>query len=355
VIAALNASGIPYCVLGENNNGLAFTGSDMDFVVRPMDVYKIPGLLAAAAARAGARVVQAIRHESSACYFVLARQRGSTVTFFHPDCTTDYRRDTRLWLYAGELLDGRQAGEDGVLRPAPPVNFRYYLMKQVLKGTLSDEQWHRLRELQAARPCGSNLQQLGSKEIADGLERALAHDDGEWLRQNRPCLLGQLKASPYREPLLARLRAWLDEAARLARRILQPTGLLVRIEGGSAAERSELATRLANAMVPAFRRRRVMDGSPPGYASRPPLAPTWLQTLTALIASTLVVTTNRASWMPRLFRSLDITLTPGSLPEHNLRDAIGMMLAYLERRTARRVGLIVPRRMQLTAAEREAC
>jgi hypothetical protein len=61
-----------YCVLGACND-LPAVHSDIDFMVAPEDFGRLPQILATIAAGAGFRLVQALRHETTACYFVLAQ------------------------------------------------------------------------------------------------------------------------------------------------------------------------------------------------------------------------------------------------------------------------------------------
>ena len=58
--------------------------SDVDFMVRPQDAGTIAGLLREVARRTDALLVQAIQHETTAWYFVLAKQVGGAVAYLHP-------------------------------------------------------------------------------------------------------------------------------------------------------------------------------------------------------------------------------------------------------------------------------
>ena len=76
VVRALNHSKLPYCILGAADGMPERADSDMDFVVRPCHFSFVPQLLASAAASAGAQLVQAIQHETTAAYFVLCQTAG---------------------------------------------------------------------------------------------------------------------------------------------------------------------------------------------------------------------------------------------------------------------------------------
>lgn len=149
-IATLNRSQLPYCLLGAPDAAEVVSDSDVDFVVRPNDYQRLPQLLAAAAASVGAQLVQGIEHETTATYFALALQQHGQLAFLHPDCTTDYRRQGRLWISSEDLLRERRCAPGGYFRPAPDVDFKYYLTKQVLKHNVSQNRWRKLSTLYQA-------------------------------------------------------------------------------------------------------------------------------------------------------------------------------------------------------------
>ena len=89
-------------------------------------------MLLEVARRCGALLVQAIQHETGAWYFVLAQQVNGEVAYLHPDCSTDYRRDGRLWLAAEQFSKNRQRYKTFFV-PAMADEFLNYLTKKILK------------------------------------------------------------------------------------------------------------------------------------------------------------------------------------------------------------------------------
>ena len=73
-----------------------------------------------AASAAGASLVQAIQHETTATYFILARADGGQLAYLDVDCYTDYRKDNRTWLLADEVIANRRT----VSRLLPAVDSR---------------------------------------------------------------------------------------------------------------------------------------------------------------------------------------------------------------------------------------
>ena len=144
-IEKMNAAQIPYCLLNGFQSYPEVITSDVDFMVHPRNAERIAPLLQEVAARCNALLVQAIRHETGAWYFVLAKQTASGVVYLHPDCSADYRRDGRLWLEADQVLQKRRPYKTFFV-PAMTDEFLYYLIKKVLK------QQHHARATCSASP-----------------------------------------------------------------------------------------------------------------------------------------------------------------------------------------------------------
>ena len=254
VIAQLNSAEVPYCVLGRHESQAASHASDIDFMFHPRDAGRIAPLLAQAAKSAGAYLIQSIQHETTGCYFVMAKQDEGEVGYLDPDCACDYRRQGRLWLSAENLLARSRRSRD-IEVPAVSDDFTYYLIKKVLKQSLAGFQLRRLRHLyqRAPVPCRAEILRFWSLETVHGVERALVEDDLRWFQLQMPRLLAELRASRPAESLGQRLVQRFRDAVRTARRALYPTGMSVLICGGGTARRTEIAEGLVRQLAPAFR------------------------------------------------------------------------------------------------------
>jgi hypothetical protein len=326
-VRELNASKLPYCVLGTAADAPERGESDMDFVVRPGDYSAVPQLLASAAASVGGKLVQAIEHETTATYFVLAKQQGEIVAFLHPDCTTDYRRQRRLWMSSEELLRGRRRVPGGHFRPAPDVELKYYLIKQVLKQTLSDAQWRKLVALREASPLPQNAFRMWRRSTAAQIEQAILNHDRTGLRELLPHCNHQLSNTSPPECTLGRSGSFILDCARVVKRITQATGLFVQITNGNREQQTELACKLATTLAPAFRRASVVASGNPA------------KVLPALIESTLIVSPQEAIPFRTLYGGVDIHWQPASAATEHLEYAITMVLSHLAHRTTRRLKL----------------
>ncbi|MGO9515807.1 MAG: phosphotransferase family protein [Candidatus Korobacteraceae bacterium] len=255
VIAQLNSAGVPYCVLSGHENHAAKSSSDVDFMFASRDISRVAPLLAQAARKTGANLIQAIRHETNSWYFVMAKDDGSEIGYFDPDCTTDYRAQGRLWLSAEKMLARRRRQRD-LYVPAVADEFTYYLIKKVLKQSIDDFQLRRLRHLYQRDPsnCREEIGRFWSGTTVRGIERALVASDVAWFQSAMPGLFAELKASAPVETLGQRVVQRLRDGMRVLDRILRPTGMFVMACGGEKALGLAIAERLLQQLAPAFRR-----------------------------------------------------------------------------------------------------
>ena len=273
VIDQFNRAELPYCILSGYQEYPDRIPSDVDLMVRPADMPRMSTLLTQAAERCGARVLQAIQHETSACYFVLAKEGGRQIGFFNPDCCSDYRRRARLWLPADAILAARRPYKNFYL-PSVRDEFIYYLIKKILKRSMHACHLRRLHGLyqRAPQDCGRWLCRFWSARTADALKQALVEQDLSWFVSNSEFLLSELEASCPVERPLARFASGLRRIAVSLRRILQPTGMCVIVAGEDKAQAWKIATALQQSLDPAFRWTSAVQGVPEQTCGGPHLA-----------------------------------------------------------------------------------
>jgi len=265
-VGELNRAEVPYCLLSGYENYPDPNDTDVDFMVGPQDAVGVPRVLRAAARQTGASLVQVLQHETTAWYFVLAKQVGSRVAYLHPDCSTDYRREGRLWLRSREVLMGRRRlGKTFV--PAKPDEFVYYVIKKVLKQEIDEAQLHRLKNLYVASPeeCAARMRRFWSAKSVSAFVSAMLSGNVWRVKWEMPALLGELQTSPRIGELVPQAIQRVHEGRRLAQRVIRPTGLVVCISGGSGQQRDALAAGLEANLRPAFRRTTIIDA--PSIAS----------------------------------------------------------------------------------------
>ena len=109
----LEEDGMPYCVVGDTRGLPGRIRSDVDLVVSRDAFIQTPRALAWFCRTFDLRLVQMIRHEQSALYFILAwsGESGELRTLAIDVCS-DYRRAGRRLLGAEELLAQRERALD---------------------------------------------------------------------------------------------------------------------------------------------------------------------------------------------------------------------------------------------------
>lgn len=281
----MNAAQIPYCLLNGFRDYPKVIASDVDFMVRPNDTNRIAPLLAEVARRCGAQLVQAIRHETGAWYFVLAKQDGCGVAYLHPDCSADYRRDGRLWLAAEQVIETRQRYKSFFV-PSVADEFAYYLTKKILKQSIAGEQVQRLGALFVSCPeeCRTRMRWFWPARTVGAIEQALSRQEIWWMQFHLPALLSELRGSVAMEGRRGRLMQLSREWRRRLERVTNPTGLSVAVCGGTAQQREQLAVALENNLRPAFRRTMIVPSEESGGSLSQAIS-VWM----AKVRSTLVI------------------------------------------------------------------
>lgn len=228
---------------------------DIDIVVDQHTFAAIGPHLLAFAHEHGMQVVQELRHEPTAWYFVLAAEGpGGSFELLAVDICSDYVRFGRRYLGARALLAGverRCIGEIQVPVIADPVNFRYMLVKKIEKGDLSPMSGALIARCYSADPEAgqSFLRRHWRGEQQRMLLLASATDAWDDVVRNIAQLRRGLRRSVRRSGADLVL-----EAARVTRRVLRPTGWWVAFLGVDGAGKSTVLERVAEDLAPAFRR-----------------------------------------------------------------------------------------------------
>lgn len=247
---------VPYCAAGDVALLSERADTDVDLVVSPATLPCIPDLLARFCAAHGVRLVQAIRHEQTACFFVIAgRIAHDQIFFLQLDICGDYMRDGRLLLRADLLLEGRYRTKDGPGELegfyVPPVSaaFMYYLLKRVEKQHLDDrhgvylsDRWHEDPE-----QAQIHVQETWPEVLSATLIAAAWRNQWQEVRAVLPVLRAMLHR---RRRMSLRLRA--GEAKRKIRRIRYPAGLMVAFFGPDGCGKSTVIGRVRETLLPAF-------------------------------------------------------------------------------------------------------
>ena len=258
LLADLDRSAIPYCVLGDTRQFPEAIHGDLDLVIEPSALRRLPELLARFCTMQRIDLVQCWQHQSTCFCYVLSWRHGlAPRRSLGADFCGDFLRNARLFLSAEELLAGRRtacsaAGADrGFFVPAPRDSFIYYLLKKVDKLHLDESQAEYLSAVWYEDAAGASAQvrRFWAEPAATVLNEAARSGVWDEVRIQLPGLRAEL----YRRLPRSGRFEW-AEVRRKLRRFLYPTGLQVAVLGLDGTGKSSVITELIARGVPGFRR-----------------------------------------------------------------------------------------------------
>lgn len=284
LIRKFEDAGMPYCILAGYDGYPETITSDVDFMIHSSWSDRLPALIADTAADGGAHLVQSLQHESTATYFILALQQGSTLSYLHPDSSCDYKRSNRYWLSATSILKNRRRHPKGFWIPSAADAFIYYLIKKIDKMSLSPDQADQLikRFAEDPRGCSARLQELFPPAEASLIQAAVCiqrkFDDPVWasVQTALPKIRETLHENAARIPWQQRVKIAREELVRKLSRIQQPTGLHIVFLGPDGSGKSSVIECYMREMAQAFRRieyRHLKPGALKGSGSAPVVDP----------------------------------------------------------------------------------
>ena len=248
---ALDQWRVRYCVLHGWEALPESIGGDVDLAVHPGDKHKLPSVFAVLMSQ-DFRLVQYLNYAYGGHYFVFAWKNAQSwqsqavdIIFEHCRCGLSFdRSDT--------LVVGRRR-EKMFWVSSPATQFRYLLIKKVLKGSLPARQGVQLQTLAAA------LGPEADDAVARLFGRRRRREIVESCRAGAIApLLVQLRNSLRRNALLRRpfsqVRVAVGECVRRVRRWVRPTGVFVVLLGPDGSGKSTLGRALVEHPTAAFRR-----------------------------------------------------------------------------------------------------
>jgi len=255
MISVFEEAGMPYCILAGYDGYPDSIPSDVDFMMPAEWAPRLPALIAAAAARSGAHLVQHIAHETTASYFALARLDGDCIAWLHPDACSDFRRGGRLWLRAEPILARRRRHPRGFWIPAAGDAFAYYLVKKLDKGGIDSQQARQLAARYAEDPAGARaaLRRLLPADDAEFVDAAASEASWTPVAGRLSSLNAGLRRHTHGESGGDRLRQLGADIRRAAVRILHPTGLCIAFLGPDGSGKSTVVAYAGGELARAFR------------------------------------------------------------------------------------------------------
>lgn len=254
--ASLESHNISYVILAGYQGYPDCIDSDVDFMVSESDFRRLPKLLNDPNNVAGGRLIQFLRHETSACYYVLAKQVSEHMAYLHPDAAAAYRRSGRLWLQSETVLATRRKAPAGFWIPAASVEFEYYFVKRVDKALVETRHLEALSALihEDLQKCQAVLSRLLAPPAVAHVLSAIARRDTSWFAKNRNDLRAALQRSLSQEPIPQRFGSFLSDLLRKAGRVVKPTGLVIAVLGPDGSGKTTVIEHLEREFSPSFRR-----------------------------------------------------------------------------------------------------
>ena len=252
-LRVLDEGGHAYALVGEDPSTLVREVSgDVDVVVGLHTIRGIDRVASEIGTCIHAALVQCLRHEQAAYYYVFCWSEGETVHYLRLDFCHEYLRDARPLMTGDELLDGRTRDPgSGLYLPAPGKKLLYYLLKKTDKGAVNKDQFGYLTRCLAEcdRDMLPEFSRFWPSHKARRIMEVLKQDDVEAFQSMVPDLQRALKGRRRRTPA-----SYAGELSRVIHRILGPTGVWIAVYGPDGCGKSSVIRALKPSLLPAFRR-----------------------------------------------------------------------------------------------------
>lgn len=248
VLDALVQDGIRFTVLSEIEHTGLFASTDCDIAVHSEDLKRLPRVLLERLPDETV-LINALRYQARSLLLVIVSREIDTHLFL--DVSADFRWHGLILLDKNRMCVPMPSEHD-YPRPSPAVEYEYRLIKRLLKRDWSESS---LRSLYAACILAGDAARVVTDSLLGiPLSRQLTQQlragevSVEVLRAARLRLLQRRYASP-----LTCLRFFIEEALRLATRVLYPSGLVIAVVGPDGAGKTHVVERMQTWFSPWFR------------------------------------------------------------------------------------------------------
>ena len=250
LIHALEHEGQNLCILHGYKDYPEKIDSDIDAISNNPE--QIPHILSK---QGVATVVQLLQHETTAFFYVLLRNDQGKPAFISLDVSADYRRNGRIFFTGKEFFQDCRSFKFFKV-PKPQLEFIYYVVKKIAKGSLNKTQAGRLSELYKLEPveCEQQLTRFYPKSATRLIVESAQSGNWEPVSSQTELLRQEMLNKVKREQPQKVFWYWLQDMVRRGKRFLQPTGLMVVFLGSDGSGKSTVIDRVKQDLEPAFRK-----------------------------------------------------------------------------------------------------
>lgn len=243
---------VQYCILHGWQGLPEHLPSDLDIVVAPKELLLLERALLETK---DIQLVNLLQYVTTGYYFVLIFQEENQIHFLPIDAITEYRAGGRVWFSVNELLAKRRKWKEFWVT-APEIEFKYLLVKKIVKQSIPNYAAKRLQELskELGTQANKDVQHLLGRNWGSKVLEWLLRGDWEAVERHLGTLKRVLKWERFKQDPLNPFRYWLPEIKRFWQRWLYPTGLFVVVLGPDGAGKSTLIEHLKTNLARAFRR-----------------------------------------------------------------------------------------------------
>lgn len=260
----LDEAGIDYVLLGQFNENIDSIDSDIDFMVSDKDFKKLDIVFNNINSIGSLRLVQVLRHEITAAYYVISIEGAQGFKLMALDACSDYRKNGVLWLKSEQVLKNRKKNKAGFWVPSDQDNFKYYLIKRIEKQSIAKQ------HLEYFEACISlnlddyrtSLQELFGVVYAKKVEKAILSLDLKWFETELKTLAHKLRQNKPKQTMLTLFNSYLSEQKRKLSRIIEPTGIVITMLGPDGSGKSTILNFVVENFHEAFRKTKLFHLRP---------------------------------------------------------------------------------------------
>lgn len=245
---------IKYCVLHSYELIPYEIESDIDITIEYNKIQEIEEIFVEIENEIGWKVVQKLRHEYCAYYYVLMLYDNNKLYTVQLDFNTDYVRDGRICIKNIDLISNTRKYKNFYILNEE-YEFIYLMMKKILKEFFKEKQKNRLLELYSIKADSIN-EMLKSYFSIDNIKifQQGFSTDFSIIETNNKRLKEDLLNNLRKNDMLGTFKYKILNFKRKVMRITNPTGCMVALQGPDGVGKTSVANVLINNFHDTFRK-----------------------------------------------------------------------------------------------------